>query len=117
MRRYLGTGVLLLLLNGCAHAQLISQVASPPVQVQHSQQDGKIGSMLSAGKAQYEQHQLKAAERTLEAVLDLAPDNQKALYYLGLVARQTWVEAHLGQSRAARQPEQLPAPKPQRRSL
>ncbi len=109
--------MLLLLLSGCADPRLISQVASPPVQVQHSQQDGKIGSMLSAAKAQYKQHQLKAAGQSLEAVLDLAPANQKALYYLGLVARQTWVEAHLGQRRAARQPEQLPVPNPQRRSL
>ncbi len=116
MRWYFGTGTLLLCLSGCAHAPLTSEIQQqlPPAQVQHGQPDGQIDGMLSSAKAQYEQHRLEAAERTLEAVLDLDPANQKGLYYLGLAARQTWLEAHPGQHRTARQPEQLPVPTPRR---
>ncbi len=111
--------MLLAFVVGCAHAPQTSEVQPNRAGLLQpaNQPDARVDGMLSAGKAQYEQGRLQAAERSLQMVLDLEPNNQAALYYLGLIARQTWLEAHPGQRRAAQQPEHLPAPTPCVRKL
>ena len=119
MFKHIAAGMLLAFVVGCAHAPQTSEVQPNRAGLVQSanQPDARVEGMLSIGKAQYEQGRLQAAERTLQMVLDLEPHNQPALYYLGLIARQTWLEAHPGRRRAAQPPEHLPAPTPCVRSL
>jgi hypothetical protein len=115
----LAHGLLLFFVSGCVNAPQTSevqpkvteglQVAQRHVQAAN-QPTAKVDAMLDDAKAQYEHGHLEAAERTLQTLLDLDPNNQRALYYLGLVARQTWVQAHPDQRRTQPPPEHLPEP-------
>lgn len=96
---HLGIGMLLIVACGCAHSPMTSGIhpQPPPIQAEESRTDGEIDRKLSAAKTQIELGRFDSGERILQNILDLDPGNQRAFYYLGLIARRTWVDAQRGQ--------------------
>ena len=112
---FFATLLSLLAANGCCHQQHGSQAeaqAASSVERQHKPAipaavaSGKVDHMLTDAKAEFEQGRLEAAERSLQRVLDLDPQNYRALYYLRLVQSQ-WLRTPKGRQEESRPPAQL----------
>ena len=112
---FFATLLSLLAASGCCHQQHGSQAeaqAASSVERQHKPAiptpvaSGKLDRMLSDAKTEYERAHLEAAERSLQRILELDPQNHRALYYLRLVQSQ-WLRTPKGRQEDNRPPAQL----------